>query len=1680
MQSRGSRAVRAGRLGVAAVLVVVLSASAAESAWAAPADDGGVPPAEPGGFSVGDGVEGLIDPRDGALSFTLPVGGVEVSWDSRRLGSDRLGLGPGWAIPVTTIDTRGGVRVTPRSGRVHEASSADASGLLGYDGDDLRFETGDGEYALYELGGVRTAFDRDGNPVERVDATGRRTRWEWDDAVPHRLRRIVDVHGVTTELDWRSVRNAVIVRPGVNVPDAAGRMWRIERGRGGVLDAVVDPLGGRYEVGYRDGLVSSLTVPSGATTEVEWQSSTDGQPRASRVRTVNVDGVELSAREWSSSGNASGWPVVPMDAAGATVALGGGHETVLRDGASTVRSAYDGVGRLRSRSVRVTTGSGERTLQEQRLEYPGDGARLGAQLPAGWSRPSAVTVTHHGVLGAMRSVTERIVSDAAGQPVERTAPDGTVARIEYDQQVPAGARLPIGLPTLEIVTTPDGLVRETEHTLSAERTAVVATEIRSGAPGALTVTGRSEQVVRPDGFVTERRVFPGGDAQAASFVVTRTEHTDLNRGTSTVTETGPAPTGAQGADGAQGPDGTHVPDGPAAMATTSTTTSLLHGGVVVEADVLGRTASAYYDALGRPLDVVDAAGEATTISYETIQRHGRNATVTSLPGGVVATEVRDELGRPIRIADNIDRGVATPGFERVAETRSYPSPGVVRVTDAWGATTETTTDVLGRAVRVESPSGLVHLTEYDDVAGTVTTGATPTGRMADAELVTTTRRDEVDRVSTTSVTRADEVGTPDAVARADGFGRTVFTDDGTAATEVAYDPAGNPVRTATTPRGGEPLIVERRFDAFGTSLEKRIADGVWSATGGRRETDEAGRVVSEIDQRGGTRTTAHTLDGRPERTITGAGRVSSFRYDERTRQLEATTVTSPVGPAVSTEFEYDTRTGRPLAVFDPADPTGSRIEYAFDDFGNLLETRYPDGAVIAHEYDAHGRLRATTDSAGRTTVRSFDQAGRLIGVVLHDGEADAPVLARAAYRYDAFDRVDRVELGNGVVTTYTFTSASEIASERTTRDDEVLAEREYTYDHVGRLIERSDRVPAASGRAGPDASTTAYDYDGHGRLIRSTVRDDETGALRRSSEYVLGLAGDVAAVTERTADGARTRAFEYSPVGELVAVSTDGDRALQDYDAAGNLVRAEDGTTMAYDAADRVRTRTDVDGTLTAMTYWADGTRRERTTIVPGGAAVTATFHWDGDTLLDETHTTPEAVDAPAAHVSYLLGSARHARVVGVAGADAAASTRYLGTDGHGNVTELTDEIGALTARYEYTDYGVATEHRLDEASAHPSDAFRNPYRYAGEYTDRDGTQPLGRRVYDAATMRFTTEDPASSEFTRYGYADLNPITRSDPTGEAASDVVHWVVTALIVAVSVATTILDVATAGTALAVAGIVMLGVADVAATALDAANQHTRFMPENVAMTVGFVVAAASLLTMGMLGRGNLKRPRASSGARIEAPADRHADVQPFDVAGVMEIDEGLRPSANLPWIDDDAVARVDARLAEMATERQALDEEIAVHVSVADSLLSQRVPWDGDAYDAWVARWPQLASNGRDTAARIFSHARDARRMLLSWSVAERELLVRRRLPAEIVAAIRGHALGTGTGILEDAAPWATELLAGRLRPKHVSLELRHRILFSNSAEDWTWGLRDQIEAIEAFPPVRPSLLLQYRY
>jgi RHS repeat-associated protein len=68
-------------------------------------------------------------------------------------------------------------------------------------------------------------------------------------------------------------------------------------------------------------------------------------------------------------------------------------------------------------------------------------------------------------------------------------------------------------------------------------------------------------------------------------------------------------------------------------------------------------------------------------------------------------------------------------------------------------------------------------------------------------------------------------------------------------------------------------------------------------------------------------------------------------------------------------------------------------------------------------------------------------------------------------------------------------------------------------------------------------------------------------------------------------------------------------------------------------------------------------------------------------------------------------------------------------------------------------------------------DADTNPFRYAGEYFDREsGTYYLRARYYAPGTGRFTQEDPARDGGNWYTYCYNNPVRFIDPSGQIGWD----------------------------------------------------------------------------------------------------------------------------------------------------------------------------------------------------------------------------------------------------------------------------------------------------------------------
>ncbi|MGN0847461.1 MAG: hypothetical protein ACI4RA_08780 [Kiritimatiellia bacterium] len=652
----------------------------------------------------------------------------------------------------------------------------------------------------------------------------------------------------------------------------------------------------------------------------------------------------------------------------------------------------------------------------------------------------------------------------------------------------------------------------------------------------------------------------------------------------------------------------------------------------------------------------------------------------------VQTETPDERRRNI-LSEDRRSGVAHTG--KVAgrllsdsEFRySYPSKTAVELVDALGATARHDYDAKTGTYRIRDFAGRTTTTYYF-----MRHDAAYLGRVR--KVVDGRGRDLADF-------RYDKAtGRPVRVADRLGNKRL-----------LEYDARGNCVRLS---RRADWSLAEEPVRAFAYDRQDRLA------------------AVSELDADGkAVRTTRFAYDGsgRPSKVSDGRRALSvsctpsgfpalledgfssvSFAYDRYNRLVSST---DPYGVATvrtyaahggiakierrdgaavlsSLSVAYDGR-GLPVSA---TDQDGRTTACDRDALGRIVKERCADGAEVAYAYDGIGRLAKVVDENGHEIKFGWDRfglssrltaAGQLTeakrgadGLVQSVSSSATGRVGRVVRReHDAFDRVAKIDYGNGETETFAYDKWGRLAAR--TRGK---AKETYAYDHFGRLVEKEGngvvtaytydawgrRTSRAVRTAGGETTVETRRYDRYGRLAEiasfgSSVKYfyDMKGRVARqvvdgtpidfaytkrgrlagkylggrekpeaSVEYEYSRSGRIAA---RTANGVR-QTYEYDARGQLLAVKEDGaDVERYAYDRAGNMVeRTVRGrtTTFAFDGANQLVSST-TDGVTTKYAYDAagrlvkEGGRTYRygyldkvLSTTEGGKTFTYAYHVDG------------------------------------------------------------------------------------------------------------------------------------------------------------------------------------------------------------------------------------------------------------------------------------------------------------------------------------------------------------------------------------------------------------------------------------------------------------------------------------
>ena len=402
--------------------------------------------------------------------------------------------------------------------------------------------------------------------------------------------------------------------------------------------------------------------------------------------------------------------------------------------------------------------------------------------------------------------------------------------------------------------------------------------------------------------------------------------------------------------------------------------------------------------------------------------------------------------------------------------------------------------------------------------------------------------------------------------------------------------------------------------------------------------------------------------------------------------------------------------------------------------------------VKAYTYDLEDHVTSLQITRGGSCILHLSYTYDLLGRLLSVTDTLHHALELARYEYDGEGNVTKkTQNDNALVTTYSYNGLERpVLVVHKNAGGSTLSQYSYDYYADGNV-----RTATRSGDQG-----ILYTYDGKGRLVSEAVTDGSG-----SKRYIYDCRDNL---EEKNTTDYRIYCFNNrnGSLQEYDFINTGEDNLdhyeFYDYDADGNPTRAwyyqynkskeeydlHHTTTLTYDtlghltAIDTAYTQTG-ETSRTEYTYGADGLRLSKT--VDG---VRTDYIWDGGKLVAEI--------SGGQIQTHFYG-------MGLIASRTNNTNDYYLIDGHGDVTQVISENGALVYTAYYDAFGNITS---------ATGSYTPHFRYCGEYYDTEtGWYYLRNRYYSPITGRFLTEDPARDGLNWYTYCGNNPVAFVDPWG---------------------------------------------------------------------------------------------------------------------------------------------------------------------------------------------------------------------------------------------------------------------------------------------------------------------------
>lgn len=770
-----------------------------------------------------------------------------------------------------------------------------------------------------------------------------------------------------------------------------------------------------------------------------------------------------------------------------------------------------------------------------------------------------------------------------------------------------------------------------------------------------------------------------------------------------------------------------------------------------------------YDAAGRLAKTVGSDGSVTENVYDGASRlvstrryaNALSASATASLGNSpaasaiapTASATADRVTRHFYDADGLRTG--TLDAEGYLVAYSYDAAGRLASTTRFATATDAAkraTGTLAELTPASNSQDIIERRMYDGqgrLAGTVDGAGylTAFGYDAAGQLTSQTRYATALKAavlstltSTTAVagirpaTNAQDRTT---VFEYDKLGQlTAETDWQGTRTEHSYDAAGN--RTASTVAAGtsEARTRQVRYDALGRITAELSAEGarqlaaaqtpaqveaVWSSYASRHTYDAAGRRTSTTDANGLRTLFFYNAENQLTHTINALGEVAETRYNalgQVSAQVRYGTRINPGSLTGSLAGGLVNSTLQSLLQAATNAAKDQTTQYTYNTNGTLASERDALGFTRNYVYNTFREETQRTEATGTGTTSTliqttYDRRGLATGQVRDAGK----LALTTAATYDAFGRQVSATDALG----HTRTRSYDRLGREVSSTDSLWATLTTTYDAFSRIV---TQVNAEGG-------TTSYAYDAQARSITVTTGE---GLLAKQT---YNRHGDQISVSDSQGN-LTTYTFDANgqPTGSSASTWLYDAKVMQTaattqaYDKAGRLIETVDAngtrTTIAYDAANRVLSRTvDPMGLALTTQYAYDPLGRQIRITEPGGTVTELRYDARGQLL--------EQIVDPAG---------------------LALSTRYS-YDAQGHALEVTSPEGTLT-RYTYDAAGRRTKEQIDPSGLNLTRSYT--YDAGGNVTSSvDANGNTSYYLYDSENRQILAVDGAGGvQETRY------------------------------------------------------------------------------------------------------------------------------------------------------------------------------------------------------------------------------------------------------------------------------------------------------------------------------------------